>query len=350
MGLKKKSKKKYVFSLLALVLLAVLLVLNPLSLLKGLLVPVSIFSQVTGQKLQSNDGRTNIMVLGLDRREGENTGRTDTILVGSIGLVSGDSVLISVPRDLWVSTLSEKINAAYVSGGVLLVQKTLEKILGIPIHYYAVVDFTTFEKAVDVVGGITVDVERPFTDNYYPIYGREDDTCGLESLPESSEAAEFSYSCRYEKIQFIKGEKKMDGATALKFVRSRHGGGDEGTDYARSARQQKVIESLAKRILSWEVLTDPKKAQALFTTFRSGIETNVNFFEAEKFYSLAKKVDFSQIRMIVLDEDNVLYNPPMGYDYGGAWVLVPRSGDFSGVSDFVENFLFGDTSVTPTPR
>lgn len=347
----KKSKKPLLLLLILLGLIVVTFLLNPFSFIKSLLIPVSVFSQVTGQKLQARDGRTNILVLGLDQREGENSGRTDTILLGSVGLTTGDAALISVPRDLWIPTLAVKINAAYVYGGVASVRGTLEKILGLPIHYFAVIDFSTFEKAVDIVGGITVNVENSFADAFYPIYGREDDTCGLDAFPEATESSEFSFPCRFEKIQFAKSEQKMDGKTALKFVRSRHAGGDEGTDYARSARQQKVIEALGNKILSWEVLANPGKAESLFSTFKTGLTTNIGFFEAEKFYALGKKVNLSLIRTVVLDEDNVLYNPPLGEAYGGAWVLVPRSGDFSGVAEFVEKFVFGEpASPSPSPK
>lgn len=255
--------------------------------------------------------------------------------------------MISVPRDLWVGSVGGKINAAYAFGGVDLSRKTLTQVLGIPLHYFAVVDFETFENAIDTLGGITVDVPRPLEDRFYPLAGREDDTCGLATLPESSESAEFNYPCRYETIVFKSGAQTMGGKTALKYVRSRHASGDEGTDYARAARQQQVIEAVIKKALSLEVLLNPEKAQTLFETFQKGVETNIGFFEAERFYSQARSFDLSKARTVVLDEDNVLYHPPMDETYGFQWVLIPRSGDYAEVSKYVEALLFGDISPQP---
>ncbi len=320
--------------------------LKPTTLFKGLMVPVSFVSQISGQKLESTDGRTNLLLLGLDRRGGER-GLTDTILVGSIDWRTKDLVMISVPRDLWVGTMGGKINSAYAFGGVDLSRETLTQILGIPLHYFAVVDFETFEKAIDTLGGISVDVPRPFEDRFYPIEGREDDTCGQPAPPESSESAEFNYPCRYETLAIKAGVQEMDGKVALKYVRSRHASGSDGTDYARATRQQQVIEAVIKKALSLEILLNPEKARALFETFQKGVETNVGFFEAERLYSQAGSFDLSKARTVVLDEDNVLYHPPMDETYGFQWVLIPRSGDYVEVSKYVEQLLFGDTGVQP---
>ncbi len=323
------------------------LLLKPAALFKGVLVPVSFVSQLSGQKLAETDGRTNILLLGLDRRANE-PGLTDTILIGSIDWRTHDLVLISVPRDLWVGSIGGKINSAYAWGGVDLSRKTIEQISGLTLHYFAVVDFTTFEKAIDTLGGVTVDVKAPFQDSYYPIAGREDDTCGVTLPPEASASAEFNYPCRYETIVFKEGMQKMDGATALKYVRSRHALGAAGTDYARAARQQQVIEASVNRALSLDVLLNPDKARSLFEMFRQGVETNVGFFEAEKFYSQGSSLDLSKARTVVLDEDNVLYHPPMTETYGFQWVLIPRSGDFAQVSNYIETLLFGD-KPSPSP-
>jgi len=113
----------------------------------------------------------------------------------------------------------------------VLAKSVAEEIVGIPVHYAVVVDFDFFQKVIDELGGIEVDVETDFVDDRYPIKGREDDLCNGDP----------KFSCRYETVEFKKGLQFMDGGAALKFVRSRNAEGDEGTDLARIARQEKVI-------------------------------------------------------------------------------------------------------------
>ncbi len=136
----------------------------------------------------------------------------------------------------------------------MLAKDSVSVILGQPVHYAMSLDFASFVRIIDALGGLEVEVERSFDDYKYPIPGRENDQCLGEP---STKTAEFN--CRYEHIHFNGGQNLMDGATALKFVRSRNGEGEEGTDFARSARQQKVINSIKQRLLSAEFIVKPWK-------------------------------------------------------------------------------------------
>ena len=111
--------------------------------LAALFDPVSIVGNAATTKLKETDGRTNVLLLGSDKRSvGTVTSvLTDTILVASIGRVEGNVVLLSLPRDLWVKTedgYQSKLNAVYANGGGDSISKVSEDVLGIPIHYYAV--------------------------------------------------------------------------------------------------------------------------------------------------------------------------------------------------------------------
>ena len=108
-------------------------------------------------------------------------------------------------------------------------------VLGIPIHYNVTINFEVFKQIVDTLGGIDVEIENTFTDSEYPIEGKEDDPV---------------IANRYETVTFTKGLEKMNGERALKYVRSRHGDGAEGTDFARSKRQQKVILAIKDKLMS----------------------------------------------------------------------------------------------------
>jgi LCP family protein required for cell wall assembly len=293
---------------------------------------VGIISKISGaEKLTTTDNRTNFLVLGLDRRNKESTVSgtlTDTIILGSVAEDGTGAVMLSIPRDLWVpyakSEYSGRINAVYAWGGIAALKETIERILAVPIHYFVVVDFEGFEKAVDAVGGVEVDVLRSFDDFEYPIEGKED------VLPESD---------RYQHIHFDQGIQIMTGERALQFARSRHAQGDEGTDFARAARQQKIILALKEKVLSAQTFFNPSRIKILYDIFKDSIETNISLNDALAVYDLSKKLDSSQVKSAVLDGE-LLYNPTDAAPYNGAWVLLPKSGDFSAIQQKVKELFF----------
>ncbi len=305
--------------------------------LAALFDPVSIVGNAATTKLKETDGRTNILILGSDKRSvGSVTSvLTDTILVASIGRVEGNVVLLSLPRDLWVKTedgYQSKINAVYANGGGDSISKVAEDVLGVPIHYYAVVNFEIFKKVIDILGGVEVTVDHAFVDYSYPVEGKE-------NAPESE---------RYEIVKFSQGKQQMNGEVALKFVRSRKGDNGEGTDFARSRRQQKVIMAIKDKALSLETLIDPTKLKNLYDTYYKNVDTNLDFSTLQGFYFLSKKINFEQVRSIVLDdrsasvEGGLLYAPEDRTLYGGAYVLIPKSGNFAQLHAYVQRYIFGE--------
>ena len=313
--------------------------------LRSILAPVSVFSQIINpQNLDQTDGRTNILALGVDRRS--NRGLvggvlTDTIMIASLDAKKKDVAIVSLPRDLWVkmddcqSQPQGKINSAYACGGVDLAQKMVEEVLGIPIHYFVIVDFESFEEAIDILGGIEVEVEKAFDDYTYPIFGKELDECGGD--PE--------YNCRYEHLHFDAGLQYMDGETALAFARSRHAEGSEGSDFARIKRQQKIALAAKDKALSLQTLTNPGKLQELYDLFSDSLETDIGFKEVERAFQLSRNFDNAQIKSYLIsgawDDENALLYTPEATLYGGAYVLVPKAGNYSEIHYFVQKLLFG---------
>jgi LCP family protein required for cell wall assembly len=308
--------------------------------------PISVVASVSGAKLKETDGRTNVLLLGSDKRsKGVVTSiLTDTILVASIGKVDNDVVLISIPRDLWVQSPSgyrSKINAIYTLAennkpgtGPEELKRTLEDVLGIPIHYYTLVTFDLFEQAIDTLGGVNVKVDNSFTDYYYPIEGKE-------NAPENE---------RYETIRFSMGEQLMDGKTALKFVRSRHGDNQEDTDFARSKRQQKVIAALKDKAFSLQTLLDFNKIKSLYDSYASNVDTDIDIATIQSFYLLSRQIDLSKVVSIVLDdrsnanEGGLLLAPQDTtlYGEGKPYVLIPQTGDYTQIHAYVQKYLFGN--------
>ncbi|NMC35531.1 LCP family protein [Candidatus Beckwithbacteria bacterium] len=280
--------------------------------------------------LPSYQNHTNILILGKGNASHEAADLTDTIIFLSLDLVNNEVLMLSIPRDIWITSLAAKINTAYYygeqkekGGGFPLVEDAVYEIVGQPIHYVAMVDFDGFVKLIDLLGGVDVTVDQSFTDEFYPIPGKEDDECNGD--PE--------FRCRYEVLHFEKGLQHMDGQTALKFSRSRHAEGDEGTDFARSARQQKVLKAIKEKLSSSQVYLNPskllelKKLASQYITFNKDISEKIyaglagfgyNFWRSGK--------EITTITLDTGDDDNpgFLVNPPVEkYDQ---WVLEPSAG------------------------
>ena len=152
----------------------------------------------------------------------------------------------------------------------------------------------------------------------------------------------------------------MDGETALKFVRSRHALGGEGSDFARSKRQQKVISAFRDKILSPQTLANPVTLINLYNTVKSSIDTDIKYDELDDFLKLASKMNKAKIESVVIDygdeqnaRNGLLIEPPLSEEYNYLSVLIPRigNGDFSEISNYVNCELEqGNCKVTPTPK
>jgi len=356
-----KNKRKFggvhIFLLLGVVLLGFGLLFSKS--VRALFNPVSIVSNIVSPNLKETDGRTNILLLGLDRRATpiDQSILTDTLLFASIGRVEKNVAMVSLPRDLWVKADAGKgshfmkINAVYAVDGVDELVRVAEEVLGMPVHYYAVVDFNLFKDSINILGGVEVDVENSFVDFEYPIEGREADLCGRTSEEIGKMEGYVSsaiFPCRYETVSFEKGKQIMDGETALKYVRSRKGSNGEGTDFARSHRQQTVIMAIKNKMLSLETLIDLPKLAELYTTYADHVDTNIGVSEVQGFYLLSQQIDFSSVRSIVLDDRSaadqggLLYEPTDASLYGGAYVLVPRAENYSQLHAYIQRYVFGE--------
>ncbi|MEX0617292.1 MAG: LCP family protein [Candidatus Woykebacteria bacterium] len=365
---KQKSRKNKIlkFSILTLFLGIIIyggyLFYWPISKLIGELIhqPGLVFSLIKNPQgeLASTDGRTNVLLLGIDKRSNvpyaykdyqgvskKNGFLSDTVIVLSIGKETKDVAMISIPRDTWVDIPSwegygggeGKINSVYSigntqeypGGGLGLIKKVAADKLGITIHYAARIDFEGFKKAVDTLEGIEVDVERSFDDYKYPIEGQEKALC-----------SDRTFSCRFRHVHFDTGVQKMDGEKALAFVRSRTGTNGEGSDFARAARQQRVLMASRSKALSLENLLNPAKINALFRDFGESVETDFSLTLYPAAYSLIKDTNVNSAKKLVFDssKEGLLYTPNPS-SYGGAYVLLPEGG-WSKIQSRVKSFLY----------
>lgn len=300
--------------------------------------------------LQQTNNKINVLILGIGGGKHEGPNLTDTIILANIDQKNNKVNLISIPRDLWLPDLTgqdKKINNAYSQGeikrkggGIPLAKAAIGKITGQPIDYVVRVDFAGFIKAVDVIGGLDINVENSFDDYQYPISGKEDDPCDktpeeLQSLAtQSAEQVALELPCRYKQLHFDKGITHMNGETALEFVRSRHAAGDEGTDFARSKRQEKVIKAFKDKILSAQTLINPAKLLGLYAALKSSFDTNIQSEEFDDFIRLGQKLGNAKIKSVIIDtgdkisgREGLLINPPITKVYNYEWVLIPKTGN-----------------------
>lgn len=219
------------------------------------------------------DERVNFLLLGLDQRPGEHGPfRSDTMIVVSLDRKHKTASLISIPRDLWVPIPGygeNRINTAYFFGGPQLAQQTVQYNLGIPIHYYAVINFQGFERVVDTLDGITVDVPTSIYDTTYP-----DDDYG------------------YQTVYIPAGRQRMNGDMALKYARVRHG----ASDFERMQRQQKVLLAIRNRAVELNYRLVPK-LPSLWEAFGDVLDTDLSLKEALALVPLAVEVKADDIKM-----------------------------------------------------
>jgi len=303
---------------------------------KGPAMVISLFNPSLTH-LNSSRQRTNILLLGMAGGDHPGADLTDSIMLISINLQTNDTVLISLPRDTWVESLSAKLNAAYhygetkqPDGGLILAKAAASEIINQPIHYGILLDFSGFEKAIDIIGGLDLDVPHGFVDKKYPIPGKE--------------AAEIEAD-RHQTIEFLSGSQHMNGATALKYVRSRNAEGEEGTDFARAQRQQRVILAFKNQLLSAKTFLNPKRLKQLNQIFKDSVATDIPSGSYPDLFKLALRIDKDNIRTGIIDQGSqsedippLLYNPPASLY--GQWVLTPVDNDWQPIFDHIEEIIY----------
>jgi LCP family protein required for cell wall assembly len=260
----------------------------------------SLLSEVT--ELPQRAQPLSLLLLGVDRR-GDEVGpaRSDSMMLAGIRSDTGSAALLSIPRDLWVmipGVGEQRINAAMVFGhdpalpqaAPQLAADTAALAFRRPVDRYVVLDFQTFVRFVDALGGIEIDVPSAIVDSEYPTpdYG-------------------------VTTIRFDAGKQVMDGEAALIYARTRH----TDSDFGRSERQQQVVEAIAARLLdpsAW--LRLPQVAGVL----RAGVQTNLTPADAPTLAQLGLAIGQGRLDKATLEGDAT--TPWVTPE--GAWVLLPN--------------------------
>lgn len=250
--------------------------------------------------------RVTLLLMGLDYRDWDSEDwapRTDTMILLSVDSKSRTAGMLSIPRDLWVDIPGfdpAKINTAYrmgeiyniPGGGPGLAMKTVEDLLGMDINFYAQVDFSAFERFIDEIDGIKVDVP----------YEMEVDPLGDNNA---------------KVLQ--PGVQVLNGSLALAYARARN---TAGSDFDRARRQQQVILGIRDRLLSPEALLPLlRKAPLLYNELSSGVRTNLSLDQIVKLAWLAQQVPSENIKEGVLEPPDTV---SLSTSYDGQDILIPN--------------------------
>ncbi|MBK8985946.1 MAG: LCP family protein [Chloroflexi bacterium] len=242
------------------------------------------------QEPWAGDGRVNILLMGIDRRPGEAfVSRTDSMMIVSVDPANDTVSILSIPRDLYVVIPGrgrDRINTAFVygsagdspEGGASLAIQTVAYNLGVPIDHYILVDFSAVTKGIDILGGIDVYVARDISDPTYP---------------------DMNYG--YDPFYISAGMQHLDGATALKYARTRHA----DSDFGRAGRQQQVILAARNKALSLGFTGLLSRAPSLYRQLENGIRTDLSLEQMISLATTVSDIPAEQIRNEVLDYDYV---------------------------------------------
>lgn len=268
------------------------------------------------------EGQIRILLMGIGGEKHDGGTLTDTMILATLDLREKNNPrvgLVSVPRDLVVYIPGyeyRKINNAHAFGGSSLAVETMEKFIGKDIPYYGVIDFDGFKKVIDDLDGVEINVERAFTDKFFP------DEKGGYLAP----------------IEFQTGRQEMDEERALQFVRSRHGDNNEGTDFARARRQQQVLRAVKEEVTSFRILSNIGLINKILEDLSDHVRTNIAPHELMRIYDLGKSIKNENIHSLTLDTDTGLVCNQI-LEENGAYVLVPCKGlaEYGAIRDLISN-------------
>lgn len=265
--------------------------------------------QIIEEKRETTkDAKTlNILLTGHGGAGHSGGGLMDSIIVVHVNLTDKKASLISFPRDFWFS--GHKINSDPS------LKDALTGVTGLPISNSISIDFGSFIKMVDSIGGITVDVKKAYTDNFYPVRGKENELCGFtnEKIEEVHKLytgfeLEKQFTCRYETISYGVGTHEMTGEDALKYVRSRHG----GNDFERSKHQFEVLKAILQKV---NIASVQEAFNFVTTDFNA--ET-----VKEMLAEIGNPLEYA-VNFVGISDENVLQNSKSAQ---GAYILIPKDG------------------------
>lgn len=273
--------------------------------------------------------RVNFLIMGYGGSGHDGAYLTDSLVIISVLPQSHHTTLISIPRDLWVQNPAgsgsySKLNAVYpvaagdtnsnpLAGGNAMAAK-IQTITGLQVNYWMTINFAGFKDFIDAIGGVDVNVPDKFTANY----------------PANDDPA---INPNWIKVKFTPGEQHMDGARAIVYARARYvlDNPAEGTDFARSARQQLIMKAALTKLKQWQ--SWPHLFSAM-DTLRNTLYSNLSLADLSE---LALKMDLNAAHRVGLSTSNVLENATSS---DGQSILQPLNGDWTQIPPYIQKQLY----------
>ncbi len=284
-----------------------------------------IVKQGWNQTPTSTNGRVNFLILGLDslKTRGDVPPLTDTMMMVSLNLSNGQINTLSFPRDLWHEGYQTRINALYFYGQERypahpeqFSKEVLSEMTGVPIHYTVVLSFEQVSQLIDLLGGVEIDVPTAFVDESFP---RTDVDVTVVKDPK----------LLYKTVSFPQGKQVMSGEKALEYMRSRKSGDDEGTDVARGARQQLVLDSVLAKLKQKDTITNPQLLGNIYKYYEQNFAKIISPSEAvslaKALYPVRNQITTANHNISIYpdDEAGVIFHPEPR-KYKGEWIYVIR--------------------------
>ncbi len=322
---KRERTLKRTTTVLLSIFLVLLLLIGTLKVLVRLKAIAFGMVSIAGVTLPTDsNGFTNVLLLGEGDNDHSGIDLTDTLMVASLDPTKTKSaVLLSIPRDTYVLSTEkmgkDRINSLFrnyknslrhkgmkapEASGEALKQLTTEigTLLGIQIHGAVKVNFSGFEQAIDALGGIDIDVPSDIVDTEYP-----------------------GPNYSYETFQIAKGPQHLDGATALKYARTRH----STSDFSRSGRQQQIITAAAKKVKEGGMIKNAGKLTELLNIMSKNVQSTFGARELLGLADMGKKIDTSRIISMQINDQSGLYGGSIG---PGGFLYSPPRDQFDGAA------------------
>jgi len=289
------------------------------------------FSEDLPDLPEEDPDRINILLLGMRGLEDEGDGKllSDAMILASIKKSTDEIALISLPRDLyvkiWCTLEDRKINFAYAQGGLDCAKKTVSLVTDLYVDYAVSIDFKGIEEGVDALGGITIELEKPFEESFqWSNEGLEENDNWFIKEIEGEEKWVFHVAT---------GTNELDGQTTLYYVRSRY----STNDFDRMRRQNQVLMAIKEKALSLGVLTNPIKIFNLLDVLGKNVKTDMGLDNMNSLISLAKDIDKDYIKKVFFDTspEGLLYDTFINEEY----VLLPVGDNFDKIQETCKNIF-----------
>jgi LCP family protein required for cell wall assembly len=267
------------------------------------------------KKIADLPQKYNFLLLGTDKLTGRTNDPelTDTVILLQVNFADGKIKTLSLPRDLYLEDYQTKINALYVYGKEKspdqpegFPKEVIEQLTNLKIDNVIVIAIEDLEKLINIIGGIEINVPAAFTDSQFPV---QDVDVSVVTDP----------AILYEEVSFEKGWQQMDSLTALKYMRSRHSEGEQGTDDARAQRQQLVIQAMFNKLTT---IQNVKVYGQLYRFYLNSFAKYISLEEIVQILTIGidylsknelNSISFEKYQLGIYpnDENGIIYNPPL---------------------------------------